>query len=60
MLGQRLTIVELPQAPEMELWIRVLLRFETAWLEVFNALDENGYAVYQDRPDGDFRMCARL
>jgi hypothetical protein len=39
-------------------WNRFLLEFDRGWLEVFNALDENGYAVHAARPDGEWVRCA--
>lgn len=37
---------------------RLLLGFDRGWLEVFNAMDENGYAVHAARPDGEWVRCA--
>ena len=39
-------------------WARLLLEFDRGWLEVFNALDENGYAGHATRPDGEWVRCA--
>lgn len=40
-------------------WLaRLLLEFDHGWFEVFNALDENGYAVHAARPDGEWVRCA--
>lgn len=38
-------------------WTRLLLELESGWLEVFNALDENGYEFYATRPEGRFERC---
>jgi hypothetical protein len=37
---------------------RLLLELDREWLEVFNALDENGYAVHATMPDGAWVRCA--
>ncbi len=42
---------------EMEVWTRLVLGFDDLWLEIFNALDENGYQQHSTMPDGDFRRC---
>lgn len=39
-------------------WNRLLVEFDRGWLEVFNALDQNGYAVHAARPDGEWVRCA--
>jgi hypothetical protein len=39
-------------------WYRLLLEFDRGWLEVFNASDENGYAVHAARPAGEWVRCA--
>lgn len=42
---------------EFDIWIRILLGFETGYFEIYNALDENGYAVHTVHPDGEFLTC---
>lgn len=42
---------------EIEIWTRLLLEFDTGWLEVFNNLDENGFAFYAEKPVGVFVKC---
>jgi hypothetical protein len=42
---------------EIEIWTRLLLVFEAGWLEIFNALDENGYAFHSEQPIGEFIKC---
>lgn len=37
---------------------RLLLEFDRGWLEVFNALQENGYTTHATRPDGEWIRCA--
>jgi hypothetical protein len=41
----------------LEIWTRLLLVFEAGCLEVYNALDENGYAVHSHIPPGEFIKC---
>jgi len=40
---------------ELEIWTRVILRFENGWLEIYNALDQNGYAAHKEQPIGATR-----
>ncbi len=42
---------------EIEIWTRLLIKVGDRWLEIFNALDENGYKVHTAIPTGDFRAC---
>lgn len=42
---------------EVEIWTRLVIELDRGWLEVFNALDENGYAFHTERPDGIFVPC---
>lgn len=42
---------------EIEIWTRLVIELDRGWLEVFNALDENGYAFHTERPDGIFVPC---
>ena len=39
------------------IWTRLLIRVDVGWLEIFNALDENGYAFHSERPEGSFIPC---
>ncbi|WP_165248079.1 hypothetical protein [Paludisphaera soli] len=41
----------------VEIWTRLVIGLDQGWLEVFNALDENGYAFHADRPAGVFIPC---
>ena len=41
----------------VEVWTRLVMGLDGGWLEVFNALDENGYAFHIGRPAGDFIPC---
>jgi hypothetical protein len=36
---------------EIEIWTRLLLQFPNHCLEIFNALDENGYQLHSNPPD---------
>jgi hypothetical protein len=42
---------------DVEIWTRLLVEVGSAWLEVFNALDENGYDFHLRRPAGIFIPC---
>ncbi|MCG8457670.1 MAG: hypothetical protein MI919_15450 [Holophagales bacterium] len=42
---------------DIEIWTRLLLTFESGHLEIYNALDENGYESYEDPPVGELRRC---
>jgi hypothetical protein len=55
-LGQHASLP--PNDLAFGLWNRLLLEFDHGWVEVFNALDENGYAVHAARPDGEWVRCA--
>lgn len=44
------------ESREVEIWTRLLFDLDGIWLEVFNALDENGYDLHHKMPDGDFRI----
>jgi len=41
----------------VEIWTRLVIGLDEGWLEVFNALDENGYAFHVERPAGVFIPC---
>lgn len=45
------------ESRDIEIWTRLVFDLGGAWLEVFNALDENGYDFHLTKPDGDFREC---
>jgi hypothetical protein len=42
---------------EVENWTRLLIQVDEGWLEIFNALDENGYAFHAEKPPGIFIPC---
>lgn len=42
---------------EIEIWTRLLLKLDRGWLEIFNALDENGYSYHTATPSGEFKFC---
>jgi hypothetical protein len=42
---------------DVKIWTRLLIEVGSAWLEVFNALDENGYDFHLHRPPGIFIPC---
>lgn len=42
---------------EVEIWTRLLIEVGGCWLEIFNALDENGYDLHIRRPAGTFIPC---
>lgn len=37
---------------EIEIWTRLLLDLGDRWLEIYNALDENGYCLHHGLPSG--------
>ena len=45
------------EGTDFEIWGRLLIQTESGWLEISNALDENGYAHYPERPSGEFIPC---
>jgi hypothetical protein len=45
------------EGEEVEIWTRLLIEVDGSWLEIFNALDENGYAFHAGRPAGIFVPC---
>lgn len=45
------------ESREIEIWTRVLIQTGDRWLEIFNALDENGYALHAEMPEGNFIRC---
>ena len=42
---------------DIEVWTRLLLQTDRGWLEIFNALDENGYEYHPERPRGLLEPC---
>jgi len=42
---------------DVAIWTRLLLDFGNRWLEIFNALDENGYKFHIASPPGEFLKC---
>ena len=42
---------------DIETWTRLVFDLGDRWLEVFNALDENGYDLHIVEPVGEFRKC---
>lgn len=42
---------------DLEIWTRLLIEVGSAWVEIFNALDENGYDFHLERPMGTFLPC---
>lgn len=42
---------------EVEMWTRLLIETDGGWLEIFNALDENGYEFHVEKPSGTFVSC---
>lgn len=45
------------ESRDIEIWTRLLFDLNGRWLEVYNALDENGYNLHLTKPDGEFRKC---
>jgi hypothetical protein len=42
---------------EVEIWTRLVIELDNGWLELFDALDEKGYAFHSERPAGVFVLC---
>jgi len=42
---------------EIEIWTRLVIDLDDCLLEVFNALDENGYQLHDGMPSGEFVNC---
>ncbi|HYV37190.1 MAG TPA: hypothetical protein VE988_15900 [Gemmataceae bacterium] len=42
---------------DVEIWTRLLIQVGPGWLEIFNALDENGYDFHFRMPAGEFIQC---
>lgn len=45
------------ESRDIEIWTRLLFDLDGVWLEVFNALDENGHDLHVLKPDGEFIDC---
>lgn len=45
------------EGTEIEIWTRLLIETDKGWIEVFNALDENGYDFHTVKPSGEFVFC---
>lgn len=45
------------EGTEIEIWTRLLIETDKGWIEVFNALDENGYDFHPAMPNGEFVHC---
>ena len=43
---------------EIPIWTRLLVETTKGWLEIYNALDQNGYALHAERPTGRLVRCA--
>lgn len=54
MLGQGEMSVE---GKDIEIWTRLILKYGDIWVEIFNALDENGYDSHTAQPIGTFINC---
>jgi len=54
MLGQGEMAVD---GSEIEIWTRLFIQLDTGWLEIFNALDENGFDFHAQVPNGSFITC---
>ncbi|MEZ5977715.1 MAG: hypothetical protein R3F34_05800 [Planctomycetota bacterium] len=39
---------------DIEVWSRLLIETDKGWLEVYDALDTNGYTWHAARPEGEF------
>ena len=42
---------------DIEIWTRLLIQTDGGWLEIFNALDENGYDFHLNAPADTFTDC---
>jgi hypothetical protein len=62
-LGSRIGSVMIGQGEmsiegrDVEIWTRLVVEAGSGWLEIFNALDENGYDFHLRRPTGTFIPC---
>ena len=45
------------EGKDIPIWTRLVLNLDGIWLEIFNALDENGYQIHESQPDGEFQRC---
>ncbi len=42
---------------EVAIWTRLIIQLDNGWLEIFNALDENGYDFHIEKPLGIVIPC---
>ncbi len=62
-IGHKIHSVSLGRSPlpleshAMAIWTRLVIDLGGPWLEIFNALDENGYDLHLAKPDGELRKC---
>jgi hypothetical protein len=42
---------------DIEIWTRLVIQIDEHWIEVFNALDENGFDFHSELPAGEFVRC---
>jgi hypothetical protein len=62
-IGQQLSSAWLGQGEmsmggsRLEIWTRLLLEFDDNWLEIFNAMDENGYDLHESKPLCEMVRC---
>ena len=42
---------------DVEIWTRLVIAAGPHWIELYNALDENGYTLHDDPPSGEFVVC---
>jgi hypothetical protein len=42
---------------DVEIWTRLVIQVGEHWIEIFNALDENGFDFHSHMPDGEFVRC---
>lgn len=45
------------ESRDIEIWTRLVFELDGSWLEIFNALDENGYLLHWNKPNGKFVKC---
>jgi hypothetical protein len=45
------------EGTDVEIWTRIVIETDKGWIEVFNALDENGYDFHSAMPSGEFVPC---
>jgi hypothetical protein len=42
---------------DIEIWTRIVIQIGDHWIEIFNALDENGFDFHLKLPAGEFVRC---